>query len=77
MAEQQGVEVAALKERPNFTADELFYWRAFNVLSDAGYSDISQFCVDNCLDICEREDLLRVLNTLNGHNRGLLKNANS
>lgn len=65
----QGVTVKAYETQPQLTPDELFYFEAFNILSSAGYADISAYCKDYGLTVDERADLIAVIMILRKHAR--------
>jgi hypothetical protein len=69
MAALQGVQVTALQTAPQLSPEEYFYLEAFNILSGAGYADISAYCRDHGLTIDERSDLIQVLLELRNHTR--------
>lgn len=69
LATMQGVKVSAYDSLPHIPADQTFYLDAYNVLSGAGYADISAYCKDHGLTIDERADLISVITALRAHQR--------
>ena len=69
MAALQGVKVTALESAPIITPEEGFYLEAFNILSGAGYADISAYCRDHDLTVDERSDLIGIILELRGRKR--------